>query len=133
MGDSGSLVIGFTLALLTLHHSETTHTNTISLYAIPLLVLMVPIFDTLLVSIIRILSGRKASVGGKDHTSHRLVLMGLNERNAVLFLYGIGILSGMSAIFIARSDNLTSPIVITPITHLPSADGNLSCSITGLP
>jgi len=115
MGDSGSLVIGFTLALLTLHHSEASP-NTISLYAVPLLVLMVPIFDTILVSIIRILSGRKASVGGKDHTSHRLVLMGLNERNAVLFLYGIGILSGLSAFFITRSDNLTSPMVIAPIT-----------------
>jgi UDP-GlcNAc:undecaprenyl-phosphate GlcNAc-1-phosphate transferase len=116
MGDSGSLVIGFTLALLTLSHSEAAHANTISFYAVPLLVLMVPIFDTILVSIIRILSGRKASVGGKDHTSHRLVLMGLNERNAVLFLYGIGILSGLSAIFITRSDNLTSPMVIAPIT-----------------
>ncbi len=115
MGDGGSLVIGFTLALLTLQHSETAPKNNISPYAVPLLVMMVPLFDTMLVSIIRILSGRRASVGGRDHTSHRLVLMGLNERNAVLFLYGIGILSGMSAIFVARSDNLTSPIVITPI------------------
>ena len=114
MGDSGSLVIGFSLSLLTLHHSEASP-NTISIYAVPMLVLMVPIFDTLLVSVIRILSGRKASVGGKDHTSHRLVLMGLNERNAVLFLYGIGILSGLSAIFITRSDNLTSPMVIAPV------------------
>lgn len=115
MGDSGSLVIGFSLALLTLNYSEISTANTISLYAVPLLILMVPIFDTILVSMIRILSGRKASVGGKDHTSHRLVLMGLNERNAVLFLYGVGILSGLSAIFVTRTDNLTSPVVITPM------------------
>jgi UDP-GlcNAc:undecaprenyl-phosphate/decaprenyl-phosphate GlcNAc-1-phosphate transferase len=114
MGDSGSLVIGFTLSLLTLQHSESVHVNSISFYAVPLLVMMVPIFDTILVSVIRILSGRKASVGGKDHTSHRLVLMGLNEKNAVLFLYGIGVLSGMSAVFVSRTDNLTSPIVIAP-------------------
>jgi UDP-GlcNAc:undecaprenyl-phosphate GlcNAc-1-phosphate transferase len=115
MGDSGSLVIGFSLALLTLKTSETARTNNISLYAVPLLILMVPIFDTILVSLIRILSGRKASMGGRDHTSHRLVLMGLHERNAVLFLYGIGFLSGMSAIFITRSDDLTSPVVIAPM------------------
>jgi UDP-GlcNAc:undecaprenyl-phosphate/decaprenyl-phosphate GlcNAc-1-phosphate transferase len=115
MGDSGSLVIGFSLAILTLHHAEIEQANTLSRYAVPLLVMMVPIFDTILVSLIRILSGRKASVGGKDHTSHRLVLMGLQERNAVLFLYGIGTLSGISAIFVTRSDNLTSPVVIAPV------------------
>ena len=115
MGDSGSLVIGFSMALLTLHFSEAVPPNTIAIYAVPLLVLMVPIFDTILVSLIRILSGRKASVGGKDHTSHRLVLMGLQERNAVLFLYGIGALSGTSAIFVTRSDQLTSPVVIAPV------------------
>ncbi len=115
MGDSGSLVIGFSLAVLTLQHAESEPVNTLARFAVPLLVMLVPIFDTILVSMIRILSGRKASVGGKDHTSHRLVLMGLKERNAVLFLYGVASLSAISAIFVNRSDQLTSPVVITPI------------------
>ena len=115
MGDSGSLVIGFSLALLTLQHAESQPANTIARFAVPLLVMLVPIFDTVLVSLIRILSGRKASMGGKDHTSHRLVLMGLNERNAVLFLYGVASLSAISAVFVSQSDQLTSPLVITPI------------------
>ena len=114
MGDSGSLLIGAALAILTLHYTETPGINTISKIAVPILVLMVPIFDTTLVTLIRLLSGRKASVGGKDHASHRLVLMGFHERSAMLVLCGVGALSGISAIFVSRTDTLTSPAVIIP-------------------
>lgn len=114
MGDSGSLLIGASLAILTLNYSEASGLNTLSRVAVPILVLIVPIFDTTLVTVIRILSGRKASIGGKDHTSHRLVLMGFNERNAMLVLCGIGAVSGVSAIFVNRADTLTSPAVIIP-------------------
>ncbi len=114
MGDSGSLLIGSALAILTLNYSEASNINTLSRVAVPILVLMVPIFDTTLVTVIRILSGRKASIGGKDHASHRLVLMGFNERTAMLVLCGIGAVSGVSAIFVSRADTLTSPAVIIP-------------------
>jgi len=112
MGDSGSLVIGFILAMLSLYNSEASGLNMLSFYAVPILLLMVPIFDTTLVTSIRILSGRKASTGGKDHTSHRLVLMGFKEKSAVIFLYGIATVSGLSAVFVTRADTLNSPIVI---------------------
>ena len=65
MGDCGSLLIGFTLSLLTLSYPGKIAPNTLSLYAIPVMILMVPILDTSMVTLIRILSGRKASVGGK--------------------------------------------------------------------
>ena len=84
MGDSGSLLIGSSLAILTLNYTEASGINILSRVAVPILVMIVPIFDTTLVTLIRILSGRKASVGGKDHTSHRLVLMGFDERSAML-------------------------------------------------
>jgi len=115
MGDCGSLVIGFIIAVLSLYFSETQAANSLSNFAVPLMLLLVPIFDTTLVTLIRLLSGRKASVGGKDHTSHRLVLMGFSERTAVLFLYGIAIVSGFSAIYVSRTDTLTSPVVIIPV------------------
>jgi UDP-GlcNAc:undecaprenyl-phosphate GlcNAc-1-phosphate transferase len=114
MGDSGSLVIGFVLSLLTLQYAGIRSDNMFSPYAVPILVMLVPVFDTTLVTFIRILSGRKASTGGRDHTSHRLVLMGLSEKKAVLFLYGVGIVSGLSAVFVSRSDTLGSPAVIIP-------------------
>jgi len=114
MGDSGSLFIGFTLAVLSVYYSESGPINPLSVYAVPVLVSMVPIFDTTLVTLIRTLSGRKASTGGKDHASHRLVLMGFSEKGAVLFLFGVGAVAGFSALFVSRSDSLTSPVVLIP-------------------
>jgi UDP-GlcNAc:undecaprenyl-phosphate GlcNAc-1-phosphate transferase len=115
MGDCGSLVIGFMLAVLSLNFSETQSAMVFSNFAVPVMLLLVPIFDTTLVTFIRLLSGRKASVGGRDHTSHRLVLMGFSEKRAVLALYGIGSIAGFAAIFVSRSDTLTSPAVIIPV------------------
>ena len=115
MGDCGSLVIGFSLSMLGLVYSEVSAAHRLSLYAVPLMIFMVPILDTAMVTSVRLLSGRRASKGGKDHTSHRLVLMGFNEKKAVLFLYGIGAVSGMSALFTSRTDTFTSPAVIVPV------------------
>jgi UDP-GlcNAc:undecaprenyl-phosphate GlcNAc-1-phosphate transferase len=115
MGDCGSLQIGFILAVLSLYFAEIKSPNNLANYAVPVMILLVPIFDTILVSSVRILSGRKASVGGRDHTSHRLVLMGFSEKRAVFFLYSVGIVSGLCAYFVSTSDNLTSPVVIAPL------------------
>lgn len=115
MGDCGSLVLGFSIAVLALSFAETQSNPSLVSIAVPILVLLVPILDTSLVTIIRLLSGRKASTGGRDHTSHRLVLIGFTEKSAVLFLYGVGAISGMAALFVSTSDTLTSPMVIIPI------------------
>jgi len=56
------------------------------LSAAPVLVLLIPIFDTTLVTLSRWFSGRRASQGGRDHSSHRLVAIGLSERAAVALL-----------------------------------------------
>ena len=115
MGDSGSLSIGFVLAVLSLYYSEAVNINMLSNFAVPVMLMLVPIFDTTLVTVIRLLSGRKASVGGRDHASHRLVLMGFSEKRAVLSLYGIAFVSGAAALFVNQSDTLTSPTVIIPV------------------
>jgi UDP-GlcNAc:undecaprenyl-phosphate/decaprenyl-phosphate GlcNAc-1-phosphate transferase len=98
MGDCGSLFLGFLLASATLVGSwkDASHLSLVLL--IPVLLLGVPIFDTTLVTILRKLHGRPASQGGKDHTSHRLVALGFSERKAVLFIYGVCILLGVSAL-----------------------------------
>ena len=116
MGDCGSLPIGFALAFLCLFHSHAVMANPLAKYVVPVMILLVPIFDTTMVTLIRILSGRKASTGGKDHTSHRLVIMGFTEKGAVLFLYLICGISGVSALFVSGSDTFTTPAVIIPVT-----------------
>jgi UDP-GlcNAc:undecaprenyl-phosphate GlcNAc-1-phosphate transferase len=115
MGDCGSLVIGFSISVTALVFGRTAPANHLAVVAVPILLLLVPILDTSLVTIIRILSGRKASTGGRDHTSHRLVLMGLSERKSVLYLYLIGAISGLAAIYVSTSDTMSSPAVIIPV------------------
>ena len=106
MGDSGSLLIGFLLAGLTTEASglmigpQSGHL--VSVLAIPILVLFVPILDTTFVSLMRKLSGRSISVGGRDHSSHRMVAIGFSERTAVLLLYGFAAVSGLLAMAVTR-------------------------------
>ena len=69
----------------------------------PVLILFVPIFDTTFVTILRKMWGRKASQGGRDHTSHRLVALGLSERSAVLMIYVFAVVAGSLSLVVAGS------------------------------
>src|SRR4051794_9848777 len=86
MGDSGSQVLGFTLAALGLTASWKAAGTTVATLLLPILVLAVPLLDTTLVTILRLMEGRPVYQGGRDHTSHRLVYHGLTERRAVVLL-----------------------------------------------
>jgi len=96
MGDSGSLLFGFSLAALTLGHEgvRASRSDVLSVIAGPAFVLLIPIFDTTLVTVARLLSGRSPAMGGRDHSSHRLVAIGLSERNAVLVLWMLASVGG---------------------------------------
>jgi UDP-GlcNAc:undecaprenyl-phosphate GlcNAc-1-phosphate transferase len=101
MGDCGSMFIGFFLASSALVHLSGGRSRSfLPVLAVPILVLFIPIFDTTFVTILRKLSGRAASQGGRDHTSHRLVALGLSEQRAVLMLYGLAGLSGLLALMV---------------------------------
>src|SRR6266404_921088 len=103
MGDCGSMFIGFLLASAALVNVSGGRSRTfVPVLAVPILVLFIPIFDTTFVTILRKLSGRAASQGGRDHTSHRLVALGMSERHAVWMLYGFAALSGTLAVFVQR-------------------------------
>jgi UDP-GlcNAc:undecaprenyl-phosphate GlcNAc-1-phosphate transferase len=95
MGDSGSLLLGVSFAALTLGRARdvAATSDPLSIVAVPVLVLLIPIFDTALVTASRVLSGRSPAEGGRDHSSHRLVALGLSERSAVILLWmlaGVG-------------------------------------------
>lgn len=107
MGDGGSLFIGLNLAVLTLTSQSTGEapSSVLSIIAGPLLVLLIPIFDTTLVTASRFVSGRSAAQGGRDHSSHRLVAMGLSERRAVAVLWTLAGLGGLMALSIQRFQN----------------------------
>jgi UDP-GlcNAc:undecaprenyl-phosphate GlcNAc-1-phosphate transferase len=97
MGDTGSLFVGMTLAVLALQPAAGLRAGSglLSVVGAPMLLLLIPIFDTTLVTVMRLLSGRKPSQGGRDHSSHRLVAVGLPERTAVVVLWALGGLGGL--------------------------------------
>jgi UDP-GlcNAc:undecaprenyl-phosphate GlcNAc-1-phosphate transferase len=99
MGDAGSLFLGAALSLLTVHANGEA-SNILSLVAVPTCILLVPILDTALVTVTRLLRGQPVSQGGRDHASHRLVILGLSEPQAVLLLYLMATIAGASAVLI---------------------------------
>ncbi len=103
MGDCGSMFAGFFLASAALVNVSGGRSRSfLPVLAVPILVLFIPIFDTTFVTVLRKLSGRAASQGGRDHTSHRLVALGVSERHAVWMLYGFAALSGLLAVIVQR-------------------------------
>jgi UDP-GlcNAc:undecaprenyl-phosphate GlcNAc-1-phosphate transferase len=86
MGDSGSQVLGFAVGALGLATAWTVAGSTVATLLLPILILAVPILDTTLVTVVRLLEGRPVSQGGRDHTSHRLVYQGLSDKRAVVLL-----------------------------------------------
>jgi UDP-GlcNAc:undecaprenyl-phosphate GlcNAc-1-phosphate transferase len=93
MGDMGSLVLGFVLAVLGIKLEFGTQPLGVT-WMVPLLVLALPIFDICLVVFTRILEGRPPMQGGKDHTSHRLMSIGLSQRKTIFILYGACVFFG---------------------------------------
>lgn len=103
MGDSGSLFIGFMLAALGIKLRFPDNVSFVT-WMIPVVVLGLPIFDTTLVVISRLRRGvNPLSTPGKDHTSHRLVLMGATQRESVLILYLVCCALGVAAMFLTQA------------------------------
>jgi UDP-GlcNAc:undecaprenyl-phosphate GlcNAc-1-phosphate transferase len=89
MGDAGSMALGVVLASLTLLLTNEAASNVGLAVLAPLVALGLPIFDTVLVTVMRRLEGRPIAQGGRDHTSHRIAALGLSERVTVLILYSV--------------------------------------------
>jgi UDP-GlcNAc:undecaprenyl-phosphate GlcNAc-1-phosphate transferase len=116
MGDCGSLVIGFILAVLTLrttYYQQDTSQTTGSIYAIfmPLVVMAVPLYDFLSVTILRISQGKSPFVGDTQHFSHRMKRRGLTDTQTVLTLYLATVATAASSIILFQV-NLAGAILI---------------------
>lgn len=98
MGDCGSLMLGLVCCLLGIRLRFQDPTVPEALSFVPMgMLLVVPLFDTLLVSVSRLSHDRSIFTGGRDHTSHRLVALGLTERRALAVLYGLSLIGGLVA------------------------------------
>lgn len=127
MGDSGSHLLGLTLATLALLGSWHGSTQLLSVLAVPVLVLAVPIFDTLFVTIQRLVHGHHPFEGGRDHVSHRLAVLGLSPRQTAVALYAISAaLGAVSVVSVTLRPVQALVIWLVTLTMLILLGGYLS-------
>ena len=143
MGDSGSLFLGFFLSGISLFVMPLQGYGA-PWAAVAVLILLVPIFDTTFVTLTRIMAGRSPIAGGRDHTSHRLIALGISERRAVAVHYVLTATGGLIAVGVlhARPGDVGIALGIFVIclaalgivlSHVESAHGNAGPTSAGPP
>ena len=100
-GDSGSMFQGFMISTISLLGFKTV---TMTSFFIPLLLLGIPILDTLFAIIRRIIKKQPIYMPDKDHLHHQLLKLGLSHRNTVLAIYAMNILFAFASIIYAIND-----------------------------
>lgn len=122
MGDAGSLVVGFLLGVLTIKTTflppgESFAAGWYSVFA-PVIVLALPLYDLIVVSLIRLSRGKSPFVGDTNHFSHRLVARGMSRRTAVLCLYLITAATSVAAILLPQVQSTFGAMLIFAQTIL---------------
>lgn len=122
MGDGGSLVVGFVLGVLTIRTTYLPPGADLGAgwYAVfvPVIVLAVPLYDLVVVSLIRISRGNSPFTGDTNHFSHRLVARGMSRRTAVLCLYLISAATAVGAIILPHAQSSFVALLIFAQTVL---------------
>jgi UDP-GlcNAc:undecaprenyl-phosphate GlcNAc-1-phosphate transferase len=111
MGDAGALFIGFLIAYLGIKLRFEGSPRTTAL--VPVLVCLVAIFDTMLVVIARLGTGRSPFQGGRDHVSHRLIKVGLSIPVAVGAIYFLAAALGVVSFVVSRIDSTSALILVS--------------------
>ncbi|MGB9809607.1 MAG: MraY family glycosyltransferase, partial [Caldanaerobacter sp.] len=110
MGDTGAMFLGFLLSAISIQGA--IKSATAIAIVVPVLVLGVPIFDTLFAIIRRILNKKPIMEADRGHLHHRLLDKGLNQRQVVFILYGVSLILGVSAILISFTSESKSLIIL---------------------
>lgn len=110
MGDVGSQFLGFVLAVMSMIGLFKLHT--LITFLVPLMALAVPLADTTFAFCRRIIHGQSPFHADKGHFHHRLLAMGLNQKQAVAVLYGISAVLGLLAALIAGASGVVKIVCI---------------------
>ncbi|WP_409967299.1 MraY family glycosyltransferase [Bengtsoniella intestinalis] len=108
MGDTGATFLGFILACISIQGLFKFYA--VISFAVPFLILGLPIFDTAFAMTRRILKGQSPMVADRGHIHHRLIDMGLNQKQAVATLYVISAILGLSAVVLTTSGEVRAII-----------------------
>jgi UDP-GlcNAc:undecaprenyl-phosphate GlcNAc-1-phosphate transferase len=117
MGDSGSLFLGFLLAVLGIKIRILTNTPEIT-WMVPIIVLGLPIFDTAMVFVSRTRRGVSFFRGGVDHTTHRLARMGMDKLSVAFAVSLITGALGLAAIFVTRASRAEAYTIFVSLAVL---------------
>ncbi|MCH5210624.1 MAG: undecaprenyl/decaprenyl-phosphate alpha-N-acetylglucosaminyl 1-phosphate transferase [Oscillospiraceae bacterium] len=116
MGDTGSTFLGFMLATLSIQGVFKSYA--VISFAVPLLILGLPLFDASFAMIRRILRGESPMKADRGHLHHRLVDMGFSQKQTVFILYAISGVLGITAVLLAESGVLRALLVIIALIIL---------------
>ena len=110
MGDTGSTFLGFVLATVSIQGLFKFYT--IISFAVPFLMLGLPLFDTCFAILRRISKGQNPMSPDRSHVHHRLIDMGFNQKQAVSILYVISAILGLSAVVLTTSGALKAMVLL---------------------
>ncbi len=110
MGDTGATFLGFILACLSIQGLFKLYA--IISFAVPFLILGVPIFDICFAFLRRIAKGQNPMVADRGHVHHRLIDMGFNQKQAVAISYMLTAILGLAAVLLTSSGELRALILI---------------------
>lgn len=116
MGDTGSMLLGFTMAAISV--MGTVKTAAAIALVVPVIVLGLPILDTLFAIIRRRINGRPVFKPDKGHLHHRLLDLGLSQKQAVLLMYAVTAILGCVAVIVARVNMWVGLMVVVVILAL---------------
>ena len=114
MGETGSAFLGFTLGVVSIQGMLKSYT-TISI-AIPLLVLGLPLFDTTFAILRRVISGKPVMTADRGHLHHKLIDMGLSQKQSVVVMYIASAALGLCAIVLANKGVLSAIILLISVS-----------------
>ncbi len=114
MGDCGSMVVGFFVALLTLRTTYYDLEAGTKLYSVfmPAIVMAVPLYDFISVTFLRLKAGKSPFVGDTQHFSHRLKRRGLSDQQVALTLYLATLCTGLGAILLQQAELLGAVLIV---------------------
>ena len=110
MGDTGSTFLGYVLAVVSIQGLFKYYT--LISFVVPFLMLGLPIFDTCFAFIRRIAHGQSPMHADRSHIHHRLIDMGLNQKQAVAVLYVISAILGLSAVVLTTIGSLRAMLLL---------------------
>jgi len=108
MGDCGSLFLGFMIAVISLLGFKVT---TITSLIIPIIILALPIFDTILAILRRLLKGESIGKADKEHFHHQLLKLKFSPRVSIIIIYLISLIFSVISILFAIGDNMDAMIL----------------------